>query len=663
MPLELHHTTVRAILSRWRKFGTVVNLPRSGCSANSSSRARCKIFQTTPWNSRTSWDLQACLTSAKNPTDVMLKKEQKDVELDKKIEALRRKNEALMKRYQEVEEDKKRAEEEGMALQSSKGKAGDLTITFNKSTRESRVVMTKPSVSATPTPKGVQGPGEKSVEGNLLSLGRGRRKQLLVTMAGNTKGKRVVSERLDRRPGSLDVKSPKEDDQYRVDSAGRGKHPQPAKRDTGAQDEVRQGKGVTEDTFWLSECEPSYLEPGGPGLEGDTDLTIPTSKEEQQEYLRWKMEREEIDRERVARHKNAKGQWRRAWDMDKTHNMFPEKSPGDRERGPTVRGGRQARRGHPKLNADSRDLHPRGKDKEGKDVPVVSSKAKGKDRLTGRARRWDANNDGVDLQAKTSFEEFLEELDALGDTDIDDTTIETSKVKDGDLKMDSSSTLDIVKPKEVESGHVNPGWDQAKRVLATADIPEEGTSKPRKAEGSSPRTTDKKVRFSELIKGPGTSEKPSTGAQNTACSETKGACVLKVASPSKNSYTAMELEEYLPDHQVDDSNVLAAAHSSPDGQRGRTEGPFVLDASKSECAKGGHNRVLVEVKDPAPLPLEHAQSSSNRNAEKLIDSNLSLLSLESRDTQPTHSTSTDKLIIGLHEGISPGSGLGSSAVH
>lgn len=30
----------------------------------------------------------------------MLKKEQKDVELDKKIEALRRKNEALMKRYQ-----------------------------------------------------------------------------------------------------------------------------------------------------------------------------------------------------------------------------------------------------------------------------------------------------------------------------------------------------------------------------------------------------------------------------------------------------------------------------------------------------------------------------------------------------------------------------------
>uniref|UniRef100_A0A4W5PTJ3 Coiled-coil domain containing 9B n=1 Tax=Hucho hucho TaxID=62062 RepID=A0A4W5PTJ3_9TELE len=267
-------------------------------------------------------------TDYATPSDVMLKKEQKDVELDKKIEALRRKNEALMKRYQEVEEDKKRAEEEGMALQSPKGNAGDLTITINKSTTEPRVVMTKPGMGGSPTPKGVQDLGEREVEGNLLGSGRGRRKQLLVTMAGNTKGKRVVSERLERRPGPpslLNVKSPTEDGlhQHLVESAGRGKHQHTntAKKDTGPQDEGGQGKGVSEECHWLSECEPYYQKSEGPGLVGDTDLTIPTSKEEQQEYLRWKKEREQIDRERVARHRNANGQWRRAWDMDKTENM------------------------------------------------------------------------------------------------------------------------------------------------------------------------------------------------------------------------------------------------------------------------------------------------------------------------------------------------------
>ncbi|RXN07629.1 coiled-coil domain-containing 9-like protein [Labeo rohita] len=47
-------------------------------------------------------------------------KEEKDAELDKRIEALRKKNEALVKRYQEIQEDKKKAEQEGIAVTTTR---------------------------------------------------------------------------------------------------------------------------------------------------------------------------------------------------------------------------------------------------------------------------------------------------------------------------------------------------------------------------------------------------------------------------------------------------------------------------------------------------------------------------------------------------------------
>lgn len=136
-----------------------------------------------------------------------------------------------------MEEDKKRAEEEGMALQSRKGKADDLTITISKSTsvsvhnvnnqslkhtqivasqyisyawlescflgntaatyiniswcllcgwgQDNRVVVTKPFSGGSPAGKGTQEAGlDRGGECPPQGAGRGHRKQLVVTMAG-----------------------------------------------------------------------------------------------------------------------------------------------------------------------------------------------------------------------------------------------------------------------------------------------------------------------------------------------------------------------------------------------------------------------------------------------------------------------------------------------
>ncbi|KAL1257397.1 hypothetical protein QQF64_010641, partial [Cirrhinus molitorella] len=510
-----------------------------------------------------------------SPTEMMMmmKKEHKDAELDKKIEALRKKNEALMKRYQEVEEDKKRAEQEGMSLHSRKGKPDDLTITINKSSNDQRVVTKRSGCGGLR-----DGEQEKDPGSSAFSVGRGKRRQLLVTTPGNIKGKRVFGERKDRnRPVSpARLKSCAEEDLESNNTRDKKQRAQSTKRvmedDAGKPDQ------------W-SQCEDPYV---FPVAEAIADLNLVTSKEEQLEYLRWKKEREEIDRERVARHKNAKGQWRRAWDMEKTDLMFSEKEHG----GTSNRGGRNARRGNQR-SEESRGRQ-QASDRKGKCVSVVGSKAKGKDRLTGRARRWDTKEQEEHLQVypESSLQEFLEELDAICAPETEninpETDIENTKAHGSEDGTADQNGCDSIK--------------MAHSVLST------------------PKAIEKKVRFSEILdknstetpsrvkNGPAEEDRQTLAGDDSECISEK----VKPASPEQKNH-------------VEKLNPVPEGSATKAGEASRP--------------KPGDVRISAEPDQNQPV--EHTKSCSNRGNEELMDSSLSVLNLEPGESLPDRRSSAD----------------------
>ncbi|NWY48620.1 CCD9B protein, partial [Sylvia atricapilla] len=217
-------------------------------------------------------------------------KEQKDVELDKKILALRKKNEALIRRYQEIEEDKKRAEQEGMAVTSRRPKQDGLTITITKAHNDKRIVSEKWG-SPCPTSPGFGIGSEEEEEeeeaDHMFTFRMGKRMQLAVTMDNKAKVRLM----------EVSLTQP-------VSSRARGSSVRNVPRASLARAE-RMQIAITMDNK-----EKVSTSPG--------DLSLPMTGRERSEYIRWKRERDQIDLERLARHKNAKGEWRRAWDVEKS---------------------------------------------------------------------------------------------------------------------------------------------------------------------------------------------------------------------------------------------------------------------------------------------------------------------------------------------------------
>jgi Domain of unknown function (DUF4594) len=47
------------------------------------------------------------------------------------------------------------------------------------------------------------------------------------------------------------------------------------------------------------------------------EYQLMTTGKERLEYAKWKSQQDQIDQERVRRHKNEAGEWRREWDRNK----------------------------------------------------------------------------------------------------------------------------------------------------------------------------------------------------------------------------------------------------------------------------------------------------------------------------------------------------------
>ncbi|XP_078419086.1 uncharacterized protein LOC144693263 isoform X5 [Cetorhinus maximus] len=403
--------------------------------------------------------------------DVILKtKEEKDAELDKKIEALRKKNEVLMKRYQEIEEDKKRAELEGMAVTTRKNRPENLTITITKAPNEKRVVSEKRVFGGASNLRGCE-----TDAGQRFSVGRGqrlrkfvveeskakeweeRRKQNIEKM--NEEMEKIAEYERSQQEGKVD-KNPVRN--FLDDRRRSGPLPDGDKRVVNRRN-VRNWGGpdfeMVKSGIEKKRWEKGWQEGGLPAQKGTVDMTLLMTGRERAEYVRWKKEREQIDQERLARHKNSKGEWKRAWDANKTEDMrrwcrtrgsrkcpewerFREDFAVENELGFHKRkGGRNTRKCSVRfqhydtrvgstINAQTyalfalvgrhyiglRSLDDGNHSDKTKEVfpwseATDSSKSKGKDRLTGRARSFNRLDikDKIEIQRDTG-EQWVESV-------------------------------------------------------------------------------------------------------------------------------------------------------------------------------------------------------------------------------------------------------------
>ncbi|XP_012921862.1 coiled-coil domain-containing protein 9 isoform X2 [Heterocephalus glaber] len=293
-------------------------------------------------------------------------KEEKDAELDKRIEALRRKNEALIRRYQEIEEDRKKAELEGVAVTAPR--KGRTVEKENVAVEEKSLGPSRRSPGTLQPPGASRGgraapqqgvrpgvgrasrswedsPGQQPQggAGGWGRRGRGRKSPHLLGAGDSSASDRKSKEWEERRRQNIEKMNEEMEKiaEYERNQREGVLEPNPVRnflddprRRSGPLEEPerdrregsrRHGRNWGGPDFERVRCGLEHERQGrraSPGSAGD--MTMSMTGRERSEYLRWKQEREKIDQERLQRHRKPTGQWRREWDAEKTEVMFKD---------------------------------------------------------------------------------------------------------------------------------------------------------------------------------------------------------------------------------------------------------------------------------------------------------------------------------------------------
>ncbi|XP_027855263.1 coiled-coil domain-containing protein 9 isoform X1 [Xiphophorus couchianus] len=481
-------------------------------------------------------------------------KEEKDAELDKRIEALRKKNEALVKRYQEIEEDKKKAEQEGIAVTTPrkprthepeadrrKTEKENLTVTVDLSKpagQDKRVVNDwKPSTprgrkksEESDSPKGQSdgrspprrtGSGRVGRGGQRGGGGGGRQErrdwETRTPREGESAEPGGQGRRGGRRggrggrgagggggvreggagsgsgeegtPGGMDRKSKEweekrrqniekmNEEMERIAEYERGQRvdgdkpirnflddprrsgPAPdIDRKEGSRRHVRNWGGLDFDNVKTGnelEREWTSRRPGPKG--GSVDMTMSMTGRERAEYLRWKKEREQIDEERLARHRNATGQWRREWDAQKTDGMFKE-DPNVAAEGVTAEeGGRRDDSKRPPRGPTFGDFLSQGR-----------SQGPRGDRSRGRGRGQRQSYSMHDNRWEGEKEEEEKEKEDKTKKEVKTTSTKTKKEEEEKPKAETEEPK-VEEKKEDEAGDDDDEWEDASEEEEAGD--------------------------------------------------------------------------------------------------------------------------------------------------------------------------------------------------